>query len=229
VGVGPQLVADRYAYLAGLPFALLAAGALFAHARAVALPVALAIGLALGAQTWRQTRRWQDTETLFEYTLTVHPRSYVAHDLVGRALAMRGAREEAAEHYRAAIEIAPDHPIPRNNLGLLRMEEDRLDEAIADFRGALERVPDYPQARSNLGIALFRAGRVEEGEAELREGVRRNPRDFGTRLNLGVLLVTRERFAEAAQELEAALAIEPGSTKAHALLAQVQGRLGRSP
>jgi tetratricopeptide (TPR) repeat protein len=224
-GVGPQLVADRYAYLACMPFALLAAGAIFVHAGRFALPFSLVLAALLGALSWTQTRRWHDTETLFTYSLSVHPRSHVSHDLVGRMLAMRGRTSEAAEHYRTAIGIAPDHPIPRNNLGLLLLEEGRVDEAIEQFRGALAVSPDYAKARSHLGVALFRAGRVEEAEAELRDGVRRNPGDFATRLNLGVLLVTRERLEEAATELEAALAIDPGSAEARRLLAQVRARL----
>lgn len=226
-GVGPQLVADRYAYLACMPFALLAAGTIFVNARGLALPFSLALVALLGTVTWRQSRYWHDTETLFTRTLSVHPGSYVAHDLVGRALAIRGLRREAAEHYRAAIEIAPAHPIPRNNLGLLLLEEGRVEDAIEQFRRALQGSPDYARARSHLGIALFRAGRVEEAEVELREGARRNPGDYGTRLNLGVLLVTGERFEEAATELEAALAIDPGSSEAHRLLGQVYARLGR--
>ena len=226
-GVGPQLVADRYTYLACMPFALLAAGLLFVHAGRLARPAALAIVLLLGALTWTQTGRWHDTETLFGYTLGVHPNSYVAHDLVGRMLAMRGLEREAAEHYRAAIEIAPSRPIPRNNLGLLLLEEGRMEEAIEQFRRALQDSPDYAKARSHLGVALFRAGRVDEAERELREGTRRNPRDYGTRLNLGVLLATQQRFEEAAAELETALAIDPGATEPHKLLAQAYGKLGR--
>jgi Flp pilus assembly protein TadD len=227
-GVGPQLVADRYSYLACMPVALLAAGALFARAPKFSVPVSTVAILVLGALTWRQARLWRDTETLFGRVLEIHPRSYVAHDVLGLALERRGDRLGASQHYAAAIQIAPAHPVPRNNLGRILLDEGRIDDAISEFRASLLARPDYAKGRSNLAVALARAGRLDEAESEFREGVRRNPGDYGTRFNFGVLLATRERFAAAAEELKIALTLEPESREAHRLLAGVYAKLGRA-
>jgi hypothetical protein len=90
---GPQLVADRYAYLAGIPFAL-AAGALWLLAkrpapRAAATLAGVAALAALGALAWRQSGIWRDSESL----------------------------------WLRAYEMAPDSPLAALNLGLVRAEQ----------------------------------------------------------------------------------------------------------
>jgi Tfp pilus assembly protein PilF len=228
VQVGPQLVADRYSYLACMPFALLAAGALFSRLRRAAPVASLAAVAVLGVLTWRQARLWQDTETLFRRALEVDAQSYIAHDVVGRMATMRGRKDEAAAHYRAAIAIAPGQPIPHNNLGLLLLEENKLDEAVGQFREALRARPDYLRARGNLGVALFSQGKVAEAETELREAVRGWPDDPGARVNLGNVLLVQDRPADAAQQYEAALALQARSVEAHQGLAQAYSKLGRA-
>ena len=227
VQAGPQLVADRYSYLSCMPFALLAAAALFASFPRAAPALALAAVAALGALTWRQTRLWRDTETLFAYALEIDERSPIAHDVVGRMLAMRGEPEEAARHYRRSIEIAPDRPIPHNNLGLLRLQQGRIDEAILEFQAALRAEDDYARARTNLGAALLKHGEPAEAERVLREAVRRDPRDAGARTNLAQALIAQNRLDEAIAELRNALASNPSLAEAHEGLAQAYAKLGR--
>jgi hypothetical protein len=166
VQTGPQLVADRYSYLPCLSFAVLGAGFLFSRASRVAAPIAALVVLALGVATWRQTRYWRDTETLFARALELDPGSPIAHDVVARMLAMRGEREAAQAHYRRAIELAPDRPIPHNNLGLLYFQEGRFDDAVLEFREAL-------RAQDDL------RARAREPRSGAREGGRRARRGGG--------------------------------------------------
>jgi len=228
VQAGPQLVADRYTYLACMPFAHLVAGALFVLAPRAAPVLAFVAAAALAVCTFRQAALWQDTETLFTHALAVDPRSAIAHDVVGRALAMRGRRDEAAEHYRRAIELHPDRPIPHNNLGLLLLQEGRTDEAIAEFRESLRVQDDYARGRTNLGAALLRRGDAAEAESVLREALRRDPRDAGARTNLAQALLAQGRVDAAVGELEAVLATNPRLAEAHEGLAQAYARLGRA-
>jgi Tfp pilus assembly protein PilF len=228
VQVGPQLVADRYSYLACMPFALLAAGALFARWPKAAPAVSLAAIAVLGVATWRQTALWRDTEALFRRALEIEPDNRIAHDVVGRMLAMRGKPEEAAQHYRRSIELAPAYPIPHNNLGLLLLQQGRADEAIAEFESALRADDDYARARTNLGAALVKKGSLAEAESVLRDAVRRDSRDAGARTNLGQVLVREGRFEAAVRELEIALASNPGLAEAHEGLSQAFTGLGRA-
>jgi len=227
VAAGPQLVADRYSYLACMPLALLGAGALFTGAGRRAPAISVVLVVVLAAATWRQARYWRDTETLFSRAVEVDPGSPIAHSVLARGLSMRGRNEDAARHYRRSIELAPDRPVPHNNLGLLLFQEGRIDEAIEEFRATLRVQDDYARGRTNLGGALLRRGDVAEAEAVLREAVRREPGDVGARANLGHALLARGRFEEAAREFETVLAANPRVPEAHEGLAQAYGKLGR--
>ena len=227
VQTGPQLVADRYSYLPCMPFALLAAALLVARTERTAIVLAAPVVLVLGLAAWKQTRWWRDTETLFARALEIDPKSAVAHRVVARMQALRGAKEEAERNYRAAIELRPDVALPHNNLGLLLLDEGRVDEAVSEFREALRAQDDYQRARSNLGGALARTGDLRGAEAVLREAVRRDPSDAGARANLGLVLLRQDRAGEALAEFEAALRTDPGSSEASAGLAQARAKLGK--
>ncbi len=86
---GSQLVADRYSYVACLPFALLLGGGLgwLATRRALSGRAALILGaawaLALGALTLRQAGYWRSSESLWQHALAVHPDSPAALQMLG--------------------------------------------------------------------------------------------------------------------------------------------------
>src|SRR5438876_3980700 len=78
---GPQIAADRYTYLAGLGWALLAgAGLLSASRRYPLLTTGLAVFLllGLGTLTWNQVHVWHDSEKLWVHALAVEPKSPMA-------------------------------------------------------------------------------------------------------------------------------------------------------
>lgn len=111
---GPQRVADRYAYLATIPW--FAAAALWLReplARAprrwgAALAVAIAL-LAIG--NLRYARHWRSELTLWQRAVAVEPASPLAqanlgfaHRQLGRQALAAGDRRRGAEHYRLAAE-----------------------------------------------------------------------------------------------------------------------------
>src|SRR5207253_3226514 len=77
---GPQIAADRYTYLAGLGWAILAsAGLLAAWRRRPFLVTGLTVLLLLGfgTLTWNQVRVWHDSEKLWSHAVAIDPRSPV--------------------------------------------------------------------------------------------------------------------------------------------------------
>ncbi|MEZ5313530.1 MAG: hypothetical protein R2862_07685 [Thermoanaerobaculia bacterium] len=111
---GVQLVADRYAYLAGSGFALLlGGGAAIAWSATAArtgrrlLAAGLAALLALwGGLSWRQSRVWRDDATLWQYVLKFGPSAMASNNL-GAIAVQQGAPGRALAHFRRAVEIAP--------------------------------------------------------------------------------------------------------------------------
>lgn len=190
---GHQLVADRYSYLACLPWALLAGAGLIRLSRVWPRPAAAlgaALLLALGALSWRQTRVWHDTLSLWSHAVAHDPSMAIPQHNLGRALARRGRLEEALAHYRAAIRLNPAYAIAYNSLGWALAGQARLQESEAAYRESLRLKPDYWEALSNLGLCLARQGRLQEAQASLEQALRINPEAAGVQKNLGLVLLS---------------------------------------
>src|SRR5437773_9278649 len=118
---GPQIAADRYAYLAGCRRALLAgAGLLFcsqslgrSKTGTLTTPpiagVAMCVVVGLGVLTWNQVQVWHDSEKLWAHVLAMDPQSSIAENNFGVVPAGERKLAEAIEHYHRALQIRPTY------------------------------------------------------------------------------------------------------------------------
>ena len=161
--VGPQLVADRYTYIACLPAAMLAAAA--AQRWAVGRPLLVAVALAglglLGLRTVEQCRIWQDSVTLWTHAIHVDPTNYVAYTNRGIALEHHGQVAAAAADYTASIRLNPAYPPAYLNRGHLFEVYGNWSAAIADYTAALEGPARY------AATAYFNRGNVRRARDDL--------------------------------------------------------------
>jgi tetratricopeptide (TPR) repeat protein len=190
VHAGVQLVSDRYSYLSGLGFAVLAGGGLAwllrdrtrLKASVVTACVAMAALIVLGwaAGSWRQSKVWRDSETLWRQAQDVDPDCVVCSINLGAEL------------------IATPSQDPR-----------RAREAEALFRHALTLRPDRVFAYHGLGVALALQHQDAAAEAAFREYMERDPGGAVGPADLGLLRLSRRRYAEAVPFLRRALAMAP--------------------
>jgi len=193
VHAGYQLAHDRYSYLSGLGFALLVGGAVVWVMRAgaskmlrpwlegllLATTALLVLGLAAGS--WRQSRLWHDSETLWSWAASVDPGCALCSNNLGQALIL-------------AHSTSP---------GFVRLAE-------GHFRFAISQRPQQPDAYHNLGAALAMQGRYDEAEAALQAYLRLSPPwNPEPPARLGLLHVDQERYAAAIPLLRRALALDP--------------------
>ena len=97
------MLADRYSYIACIPFALLAGGAAIALAgrgRKLAMAVAAAALVALAIQTQRQIRIWHDSRAVWEHAINLDQANALAHVNLAAALASAGENDRAVDLYR---------------------------------------------------------------------------------------------------------------------------------
>src|SRR3989442_1960197 len=90
---GSQIAADRYTYLAGPGWAILAgAGRLSCwHATPFLIPgCAVCLPVGLGGLTWNQVQVWHDSEKLWSHAAAIDPRSPVGQYSLGLALVRQG-------------------------------------------------------------------------------------------------------------------------------------------
>jgi len=226
VQVGKHASADRYTYvtLVGVFVALVWGSWELAGRRPSLRRPLLGLGaLALGLcalLSARQVRVWSDTETLFRHALAVTEGNGLAHNVLGKALAMQGRDEEALEEFRAAVEIFPRYAEAHENLGQALAQAGRGEEAIGAWRRAIELDPRSASARNRLGAALVGRGRSEEGIGLLREALSIDPADPYARNNLASALARAGRFEGAAREYRALLERHPERVESRVYLAR---------
>jgi tetratricopeptide (TPR) repeat protein len=238
---GPQIAADRYTYLAGLGWAILAGAGLLScwqtsrgskrrtPTTLTLAGIAVCVVVGLGVLTWNQVQVWRDSETLWTHALSIDPQSAIAHNDWGTALARQGRLAKASEHYRQALEIRPDYAPAHNNWGTALAQRGRLAEASEHFRQALRLEPNFVDAHYNLGMALAQQGKLAEASEHYRQTLQSKPDYADAHNNLGAALAQQGKLAEAIEHFRQALRLKPDSPDAHnnlgAALAQQQGKL----
>ncbi len=219
-------VADRYLYVALLGPALGVAAALRRPRLAAIVAAAIGVAALLGARSAAQVRVWKDTETLFAHALEVNPRSAVAHNLYGLALARAGRADDALAHYAEAIRLRPAYAEAHYHRGLALLGLGRAAEAEAAFAEAIRRRPEFVDAHNNLGVALARQERRAEAAAAFERALALRPDDPEAHTNLGNALAREGRPAEARAHYERALAARPDSPEALGNLGALLAREG---
>jgi hypothetical protein len=210
---GVDLAPDRYTYLSGLGFALLAGGAVLAVirlvrrgilSRALGRVAALAslVALAgLGVASWSYSQVWRDSETLWRWAVEMDPECSVCHGKLGESAlgGPGGVRRaaEAEERFRRAIALRPDLPDAYFNLGTALAVQGRYAEAAAPMRTYMERVPHSAAGPERLGLVYLLEGRYETAAPFLREALLRRPDASDLRTYLARALEGRARTLQA--------------------------------
>ncbi len=168
---GPQLVGDRYSYLACLSLALLAgagAGRLAATARrGLALTAAAGALFALGLLTWRQTLVWRDSDRFWSFMRDADPGHYVARGRLAEVRRGQGRTGEAVALYQEALALRPDFGAGHNNLGNILVNLGRFQEGEAHFREALRIKPGHASVHHNWAVGPGAPGPAAGGGGPL--------------------------------------------------------------
>src|SRR2546428_50964 len=224
---GPQIAADRYTYLAGLGWAILAGAGLLFYSQSLGRSktgtlttppiagVAICVVVGLGVLTWNQVQGWHDPEKLWTRVLARDPESYLAQNHIGVLLAEQSKLAEASEHYRKALQIRPNYADPHINWGNALVREGKLAEAIDHYQQALHFKPDYADAHTNWGLALVQQGKPAEAIDHYQQALQIKPDHAVAHYNWGNALIQQGKPAEAGDHYRQALHFKPGYAIAH--------------
>jgi Flp pilus assembly protein TadD len=199
IQVGWQAHADRYTYLPQVGILIMIAWGmtdLTAMFPRLKLPVRAAAGasiLALILVAWRQVGYWSSSVTLWQHTLNVTTKNYVAERGVGTALLAIGRVDDAIAHDRAALQIRPNDTDSLTNLANALFKKGDLPEAIERFREVARLRPNDSEVRLNLGKALFANRAVDESIAECQAALRLRPNDPDAAYSLGKAIEIRPK------------------------------------
>ena len=117
--------------------------------------------------------------------------------------------EDAEIHYRAALEIQPNHTGVNNNLGITLQKLGKLEEAEKFFRKAIEINSLYAPSYNNLGSICKKVGKLDEAEINYKKAIDLKPDYFDAYLNLGLIQQVLHKLYEAEINYKKAIALKP--------------------
>ncbi len=89
-----------------------------------------------------------------------------------------------------------------NNLGVIAIQNSRLDEAVENFSKAFGWKPDFPSLGRNFGIVSFRANQFEKAIDPLSSHLKANPQDVLIRKMLGSSYYFAKDFKRSVETLK---------------------------
>ncbi len=95
--------------------------------------------------------------------------------LSGIASVQMGDRAEALLLFRKALNLEPLHGDAHYNLGMMLLEERKLEEAVVHLQTAVKSNPSFALGHYNLAVATFMAGRPTDALSPIREAIRLEP------------------------------------------------------
>lgn len=171
-----------------------------------------------------------------ERALEREPEIYIAHESLGYSLFLLGELAGARREYEAYMQYAPDDPKGHYGLGLIDLDESRLDSAAGAFRRAIElfdalgredprqlaaRQPELAECHARLGEVHFARDELEAARAELLRATSLCPGNISAFYTLSLVY---RRLGDAARADEAAGRYESAR---QAILARQKGGAGR--
>lgn len=233
---GPQFVADRYSYVACVPFAILAGACLVLVRKSFLVPAlvrdsspalvresflapasalvrttaAALLVLALAVLTWRQCAVWRDSVALWEQCLAVEPESWNGHNNLGVQCFLRGDYPRAITHLEKSLAINPANELGRVNLGSAHARMGRPDEALRHYREAARTRTRNAESLLHLANGLAALGRHDEAVPVLTDLIALDPENTDAQFALGTCLERQGRLREAIAQYERTLQVVDG-------------------
>ncbi|NOU36734.1 MAG: tetratricopeptide repeat protein [Kiritimatiellaceae bacterium] len=158
---GAQMVADRFTYLAAVPFSVLLAvglNRLTAFRRTVFTALAVLL-IIFGVQTFIWSGVWSDSLLLWHHSATAGGGDARAYNGMGQALMDRKAYTKSIECFDQALRLKPNYAAALQNRALARIETGEYRKAFEDVGAALsmEGLSKVDQVKMRLG-----QGRIAE-------------------------------------------------------------------
>ena len=236
VQVGAQAMADRYAYLPfiGL-FCMLVWGISDLVGRKpafqkIAIVAATLILVVLCGVANRQVAFWKDSESLWNRTLQVTERNFVAHDSLAEYLLKQGRFAEACSHFQSAVNILQQDMPAQEGLAICAQARGNSREAIDRYENVI-RLAAEPSIRStalaNLGSIYRGLGEYQMARENYQAALQLNPDLPIALVGTGLLAQKGWDYSRAAELFSHAMNVEPTGV-GYLLLANALERSGRA-
>lgn len=155
-------------------------------------------------------QRFPEAISVLETLASKKPASGKVQFLLGGAYELAGELQEGEDHYRKAIQLAPQEPSSYRALASLLQKQgpEHLDESIQLARKALALDPSDAETKIVLARCLERHGHLDEAAALLEQAVASEPASRRAHTALAELYRRQQKLAQAEQEQSIAANLE---------------------
>jgi len=200
---GAQAMANRYMYIPMFGLLIIIGWAVKdfivnrPRIRIAATAMGVIVLLSMLILTRIQVRHWENTLTLFEYTLNVTEDNPVIENSYGVALFNEGRTDEAEPHLSKAVRLAPAFVVARNNLTKVYLKQGKLNEAIEHLNELIRHNEGTAEVYYNLAAALEIQKKYEDAIKYYATSLELNPRDPAANKRMGITLLAAGKTNEA--------------------------------
>jgi predicted negative regulator of RcsB-dependent stress response len=218
IQVGVQARADRYMYVSLIGIlvsAIWGCAKLFARYDIfrVLMPSAFALVLLiLSITTFQQVSYWHDSETLWNYTIAVTGRNFMAEDNLAQELAHQGRTQEAMVHFQNTLDEYNWGTSDLITFGVYEQNHGYASDSVKQYERAVRNATD-PNMRaialSNMGSAYLDMKDPDHAKQSFDKALQANPNNVPALIGAGLLAQKSGDFRLAISEYTTAISIKP--------------------
>jgi Flp pilus assembly protein TadD len=165
---------------------------------------------------------------VLEKAVSMDGRSSTAQRALSVVLVHLGETALAEEHFRAALDIAPNDSKLHFNYAGLQMRLGHTQRAIEHMETALQLNPEYEMAHHALACVLAEQGDLDAAIEHWQTLLALNPLHAAAHLKLGQAFALQHRRRPAIEQLRECLRLEPGNRAAQQILRQLNASESQS-
>ena len=156
--------------------------------------------------------RFEEALAAFKESLKLDPKNVKAEDNLGLSHQALGQTDNAVTAFRNAIawqaHLLKKNSGPFINMGILLLEQNKVEDALSYLSEAVEISPEEPRAHQQLGKAYSRQNDLEKAQIELEKAVSLAPDNAALHFMLGQLYRKRGMNDKAKVELDRGAALK---------------------
>ena len=160
--------------------------------------------------------------TALTHAVSLDPKLYEAHNLLGIAYESKGLRNNALQSLKASLKGDNDQPEHLNDYGYLLMKDRDYEGAVKYLKRAVKAKPDQ-RFLNNLALAQVELGKFDDAYKNFERAVG----EFQGRLNIATRLKRLGWDKKAIEHLEKARLLQPESMAVLADLVVLYQRTGK--
>lgn len=223
------IVAERYAYLASLGLAMLAAYFInlaiekFKPNPTVKYLVA-AIILAYAAITFMRGFDWKDEDSLWLATIKTSPTSSKALNNIGDYYGRHGDPQKSFESFVKATQINPTYSDAWHNAGNVLLQNGKFQESIPYFEKSVQFNPNLIEGYDNMAIAYSKLGNPDKAQELISRSLTINPNAIKTYNALAQIEYESGNIEKAQEAIIQGLQIDPQNQTLKEILQFLQSK-----